>query len=68
MSAVAEKTPQVSSQLPIWMCLICGWVYDESLGDRDSGVSPGTPWEDIPEQWTCPECGVSKAEFEMVRI
>ncbi len=51
-----------------YMCVVCGYVYDESLGDPDSGIQPGTLWKDIPEDWTCPECGVSKAEFEMVAM
>ena len=51
-----------------WQCVICGYIYDESLGDPDSGIEPGTPWEDIPETWFCPECGASKLEFEMIAI
>ncbi|MEW6466345.1 rubredoxin [Tibeticola sp.] len=51
-----------------WMCLICGWIYDESLGDPEHGVAPGTPWEQVPMNWTCPECGARKEDFEMVRI
>jgi rubredoxin len=50
------------------MCLICGWTYDESVGDPDSGIAPGTTWDKIPADWSCPECGVKKSEFEMVRI
>ena len=52
----------------LWMCLICGWIYDQSVGDPDSGIAPGTPWDDIPDDWACPECGVTKDEFEMVRL
>jgi len=51
-----------------WMCLICGWIYDETLGDPDNGVSAGTPWEQVPLNWACPECGARKEDFEMVRI
>ena len=40
-----------------WMCLICGWIYDEEAGDPESGIAPGTRWEDVPVNWTCPECG-----------
>ena len=49
-------------------CLICGYIYDESLGDPDEGIAPGTAWEDIPEDWYCPECGATKEDFEMVEI
>lgn len=52
----------------LWMCLICGWIYDEGAGDPDSGIAPGTPWDEIPDDWACPECGVTKDEFEMVRL
>lgn len=51
-----------------WQCLVCGFIYDEAEGLADEGIAPGTAWEDIPEDWQCPECGVSKADFEMVEI
>ncbi|MDP2149235.1 MAG: rubredoxin [Parvibaculum sp.] len=51
-----------------WMCLICGWIYDEAAGDPDSGVAPGTLWAQVPMNWTCPECGARKEDFEMVQI
>ena len=41
----------------------CGYVYDPEVGDADNGVAPGTPWEDIPEDWVCPLCGVGKDAF-----
>ena len=49
-------------------CMMCGWIYDEALGDPDEGIAPGTVWEDIPEDWSCPDCGASKEDFEMVEI
>ena len=49
-------------------CMMCGYIYDESLGDPDEGIAPGTAWEDIPEDWYCPVCGASKEDFEMVEI
>ncbi len=52
----------------IWECLICGFVYDESLGMPEDNIAPGTPWEDIPEDWLCPDCGVGKQDFEMVEV
>lgn len=41
----------------------CGYVYDPELGDPDNGVAPGTPWEDVPEDWVCPVCGLGKDAF-----
>ena len=51
-----------------FQCNICGFVYDESVGDSEHGIAAGTRWEDIPGSWECPECGVSKADFDMVEI
>lgn len=47
-----------------FICRACGWIYDEALGDADGGLPPGTRFEDIPDDWACPLCGVSKADFE----
>ena len=47
-----------------WMCLICGWIYDEEAGDPDSGIAPGTAFEDIPGDWVCPVCGATKDQFQ----
>ena len=47
-----------------WECLICGYVYDPEVGDPDNGVDPDTTFEDLPDDWTCPECGAEKDEFE----
>ena len=49
-------------------CMMCGWIYDEAFGDPDEGIAPGTAGEDIPEDWSCPDCGASKEDFEMVEI
>tara|TARA_B100000575_G_C22647528_1_gene397954 strand:- start:154 stop:327 length:174 start_codon:yes stop_codon:yes gene_type:complete len=51
-----------------YMCLICGWIYNEEEGLPDEGIDPGTPWEDVPENWVCPECGARKEDFELVEI
>ena len=48
-----------------WVCNVCGYVYDEELGDPDHGIAPGTAWEDVPEDWECPECNAPKSDFEM---
>ena len=56
------------SESKTWMCLICGWIYDEAAGDPEHGIVPGTAWADVPMNWTCPECGARKEDFEMVQI
>ena len=55
-----------------YVCTICGYIYDPAVGDPDNGIAPGTAWEDlpetpfeeIPESWVCPLCGVGKENFE----
>jgi len=49
-----------------WECLACGYIYDPAEGDPDNGIAPGTPFEDIPDDWVCPDCGVGKDLFEKV--
>lgn len=49
-----------------YICNACGWVYDPEQGDPDGGIAPGTSWEDIPDDWICPVCGVGKEDFECV--
>ncbi|NNM59691.1 MAG: rubredoxin [Legionellales bacterium] len=51
-----------------YMCLICGFIYDEAAGWPDDGIVPGTRWEDVPPNWRCPSCGASKDDFEMMEI
>ena len=51
-----------------WQCIVCGFIYDEAKGLPEDGIAPGTAWADIPEDWECPDCGVSKSDFEMVQI
>jgi rubredoxin len=45
-------------------CQVCGYVYDPAVGDPDNGVAPGTKFEDLPAEWTCPVCGASKDDFQ----
>jgi len=52
----------------VWMCMMCGTVYDPAAGDADSGIAPGTAFEDLPDSWMCPACGANKADFELVEI
>lgn len=49
-----------------YICTVCDWVYDPEIGDPESGIAPGTAFEDIPEDWVCPVCGVGKEDFEVV--
>jgi len=46
---------------------VCGYVYDETAGDPDNGIAPGTKWEDIPEDFLCPLCGLGKDQFTKVQ-
>ena len=49
-----------------YKCKVCGYIYDPAVGDPDNGVEAGTPFDQIPDTWVCPECGVGKEEFEKV--
>ena len=51
-----------------WQCIVCGYIYDEAQGDPEHGIAPGTRWEDVPAGWACPDCGVAKADFEMIEV
>jgi rubredoxin len=57
-----------STEFKTWMCLICGYIYDEAAGAPEEGIAPCTRWVDVPVDWTCPECGARKEDFEMVEI
>ena len=47
-----------------YICVVCGWVYDPEIGDPDNGIPAGTAFEDLPEDFLCPLCGVGKDQFE----
>ncbi|MBK8162097.1 MAG: rubredoxin [Gammaproteobacteria bacterium] len=51
-----------------YMCVICGFIYDEALGLPEHGISPGTAWQDVPLTWRCPDCGAGKDDFEMIEV
>ena len=51
-----------------YYCVICGWIYDEELGSPEDGIAPGTKWEDIPDDFECPDCGAGKSDFDMHEI
>lgn len=48
-----------------YVCVVCGFVYDPAVGMPDEGIAAGTAFEDIPDDWCCPDCGVSKSDFEV---
>ncbi|MBN1933341.1 MAG: rubredoxin [Anaerolineae bacterium] len=50
-----------------WECQSCGYIYDPAAGDPDVGIEPGTPFESLPDDWSCPECVVSKNAFEEIK-
>ncbi len=49
-----------------YQCSVCGYIYDPEEGDPDGGISPGTPFEEIPDDWVCPVCGVKKEDFSLM--
>ncbi len=51
-----------------WQCLMCAFVYDEVLGWPEGNLPPGMRWADVPEDWTCPDCGACKGDFEMIEV
>jgi rubredoxin len=54
--------------MKVWKCVVCGFTYDERAGLPEEGIKPGTRWADIPKDWSCPECGTAKEDFEMVEV
>lgn len=60
----------MTSEAPMkkWQCIVCGWIYDEAAGWPEDGIEPGTRWEDVPADFVCPECGVTKEDFEMIEV
>jgi len=51
-----------------YICIVCGFIYDEAAGRPEDGIAPGTKWADVSEDWACPDCGVAKADFEAIEI
>ncbi|MCL6557929.1 MAG: rubredoxin, partial [Firmicutes bacterium] len=62
-----QKQAEVTVKMDKYVCSVCGYVYDPEAGDPENGVPPGTPFEKLPGDWTCPVCGVGKEEFEKER-
>ena len=51
-----------------YICIVCGFIYDEAAGRPEDGIAAGTKWADVSEDWACPDCGVAKADFEAIEI
>lgn len=49
-----------------YRCLVCSYIYDPAIGDSTQGIAPGTAFENLPDTWVCPECGVDKSQFEKI--
>lgn len=63
MTSLANSTVYRS-----YMCVVCGFIYNEADGLPEEGLEPGTLWDDIPDSWICPDCGVTKADFELMPV
>jgi len=63
-SYVEEKKEE--PKMVKYKCTVCGYIYDPELGDPDGGIKPGTPFEEIPDDWVCPICGAAKSDFEII--
>jgi flavin reductase (DIM6/NTAB) family NADH-FMN oxidoreductase RutF/rubredoxin len=61
-----EERKETVSKMAKYKCTVCGYIYDPELGDPDGGIKPGTPFEEIPNDWVCPVCGASKDQFEKI--
>jgi rubredoxin len=68
LPAMTIQSDSTSAPYRTWMCVVCGFIYNEADGLPEEGIPPGTRWEDIPDTWTCPDCGVGKEDFEMIEI
>ena len=76
---VSDRMPACAETLPVggyaccnqtegkkgFVCTVCGYIYDPEVGDPDGGIAPGTAFEDIPDDWVCPVCGVGKDDFSL---
>lgn len=65
---IFELTKFWGDILKKWLCVVCGFVYDEAKGLPLEGIAAGTRWENIPDDWICPDCGMSKASFKMMPL
>jgi rubredoxin len=64
----AVETATSADDFKQWVCVICGWIYDEAAGLPEEGIAPGTRWADVPADWRCPLCDVGKEDFALVEF
>jgi rubredoxin len=64
-SYIVERK-EVALKMAKYECTVCGYIYDPELGDPDGDIEPGTPFEDLPEDWVCPDCGAPKSDFQKI--
>lgn len=57
-----------TANMQVWECVVCGFIYDQAKGLPDEGIPAGTAWDDVSDDWCCPDCGVAKEDFQMVVI
>jgi len=62
------REEQTDTDYKLFLCVQCGFEYDEAKGWPEDGIAPGTRWDDIPEDWSCPDCGAAKSDFVMVEV
>lgn len=66
--SVAATRAEAAPGFQQWVCVICGWIYDEAAGLPEEGIAPGTRWADVPDDWRCPLCDVGKQDFALVEF
>ncbi|SMG58329.1 Rubredoxin [Paraburkholderia susongensis] len=67
-ATAGHRDAAASDDFKQWVCVICGWVYDEAAGVPEEGLAPGTRWADVPADWRCPLCDVGKDDFALVEF
>src|ERR1700753_2267229 len=67
-SPTSKSGGKEMSDYKLFVCVQCGFEYDEAKGWPEDGIAPGTRWDDIPEDWRCPDCGAAKSDFQMVEV
>jgi rubredoxin len=65
---VETEVTQENDAYKLFVCVQCGFEYDEEKGWPEDGIAPGTRWDDIPDDWSCPDCGAAKSDFDMVEV
>lgn len=68
LAPVSASADGAAAPLKVWVCILCGFIYEEAAGMPEEGIAAGTRWEDVPADWVCPDCSVGKSDFEMVPV